>query len=326
MNQSGEQEKGEVTFSQVFIPAWKARKKVFIISVALSLVTLGVNFLLPPYYKATAVVLPETDKTKAGLLSQFSGLASLAGVSIEGGDISRLYPVILNSDAVLTNVINRKYRTERFKDSVDLIHYFDLSEGSREKDLDKALKTIRGLMSVSYDNKTSVVDVSMEMREPQLSADVLNALLSELDLFLREKKTTSATEQRKWIESRLQQVEDELRGAEERLKDFREKNRRVSDSPQLLLVQERLLREVQIKSTIDVELRKQAELAKIEEIKQVTTINVLDEGRAPVRKDRPKRATNAAIALLLGLIGTSSYFAIKELYGERIRGFWQSLK
>jgi uncharacterized protein involved in exopolysaccharide biosynthesis len=99
----------------------------------------------------------------------------------------------------------------------------------------------------------------------------------------------------------------------------------VTDSPQLLLEQERLAREVQVKGTIDLELRKQAEIAKIDEIKQVTTINVLDEGREPVKKDRPKRATNAAIAFLVTLFGSSGFFSARSLYGARIREYMRSI-
>jgi uncharacterized protein involved in exopolysaccharide biosynthesis len=180
-------------------------------------------------------------------------------------------------------------------------------------------------LAVSFDAKTSVVTASVEMREPRLAAEVLNGALTEMDLFLREKKTTSATEQRKWIESRLVQVNDELRAAENALKNFREKNRRVMDSPQLMLEQERLSREVQVKGTIDLELRKQAEIAKIDEIKQITTINVLDEGREPVRKERPKRATNAVIGFLLVFVGTSGFFAVRSIYGEGIRKYLKAL-
>ncbi|MEW6512337.1 MAG: Wzz/FepE/Etk N-terminal domain-containing protein [Bacteroidota bacterium] len=326
MPESPDSQARELTLRDILTPIWKERKRVAIIAVAVGLVTLGVNFLLPLYYKATAVILPETDKTKLGMMSQFAGLASLAGVNVPSGDVARLYPVMLTSESVLTNVIRHRYASERFKDSVDLIQYFKLDEGSPAKDMDEALKTLKGLMSVSFDNKTSVVTVGLEMREPELAAEVLNTILSELDNLLREKKMSSASEQRKWIESRLVQVEQELREAEERLKGFRERNRRVGDSPQLMLQQERLLRDVQIKGTIDVELKKQAELAKIEEIKQVTTINVLDEARAPVRKEHPKRATNAAIAFLLALLGAGGYFAVKDLYGERIGGFVEGMK
>ena len=66
---------------------------------------------------------------------------------------------------------------------------------------------------------------------------------------------TNASEQRKWIEARLTEVKEDLEKSENRLKEFREKNRRIVDSPQfspkrcisgLLLEQERLIRDVQI--------------------------------------------------------------------------------
>jgi uncharacterized protein involved in exopolysaccharide biosynthesis len=298
---------------------------VLIISFVVGFLTLGVNFLLPKYYKADATILPETDKNKLNSMGSLAGLASLAGVNVSGGDISRLYPVILTSESILTAVIERRYASERFKDSVNLIQLMGLDEGSAERDLDAALSRLKSLLVVSFDNKTNVVAASVEMREPRLAADVLNAALAEMDLFLREKKATSATEQRKWIESRLVQVSTELRSAEEGLKNFREKNRRVMDSPQLLLEQDRLAREVQVKGTIDLELRKQAEIAKIDEIKQITTINVLDEGREPVKKERPKRATNALIGFLLAFTGTSGFFAVRSVYGRRIGDYVNSL-
>ena len=218
---------------------------MLIISIVVGLATLGINFLMPKYYKADATILPDTDKNRLGSMTSLAGLASLAGVNVSGSDISRLYPVILTSESVLTAIVERRYASEQFKDSVNLIQYMKLDEGTPEKNLEEAIKELRELLVVSLDNKTSVVNASVEMPEPRLAADVLNAALDELDLFLREKRTTSAMEQRKWIESRLVQVSVELRSAEESLKNFRERNRQVA-SPQLLLEQDRLAREVQV--------------------------------------------------------------------------------
>lgn len=315
----------EITFRSVFIPIWASRKRIALITISVSLLTLGVNFLIPKYYKANAVILPETEKNKLSSLGSLTNLASLAGVSLPSGDISRLYPVILSSETVLTSILERKYLTDRFKDSVDLIQYMKLDEGSPEKNLDKGIRILRDLLVVNYDFKTNVVTASVVMPEPNLAADVMNAALHELDLFLRMQKSTSATEQRKWIESRLVQVNAELRSAEDALKVFREKNRRVSDSPELMLVQERLMREVQVKGAIDVELLKQAEIAKIDEIKQVSTINILDAARPPVRKEGPRKATNAVIAFFLVFVFSSGYFAVRTLYGVKIREYVRSL-
>ena len=315
------------SYQEIFLPIWRNRKRIALISFVVAIVTLASNFfLLPLYYQATATLLPETEKGKLSALGEFAGVAQLAGVSVRGSEVARLYPSIVTSETLLRSVIEKKYQTNRFSDPADLMQYFELDEATLEEKMDKALRRLRGLLSASYDAKTGMVTLTMEMREPQLAADVLNTIVAGLDNFMRLKKATNASEQRKWIDERMQEVEHELHGAEEALKTFREKNRRVSDSPQLLLEQERLAREVQVKSTIYIELKKQFELAKIEEIKNITIVNVLDPARAPIRKSRPKRATNAAIMFLLTLVGTSGFYAIRALYGERIREFFAPFK
>lgn len=65
------------------------------------------------------------------------------------------------------------------------------------------------------------------------------------------------------------EVKADLEKSENTLKEFREKSRRVSDSPQLLLEQGRLTRNVEILQTVFVELNKQLDLAKIDEIQGV---------------------------------------------------------
>jgi uncharacterized protein involved in exopolysaccharide biosynthesis len=62
--------------------------------------------------------------------------------------------------------------------------------------------------------------------------------------------------------------------AKDTLKTIREKSRRVMDSPKLPLQQERLVRDVTVKSTIVAELQKRFELAMIE-IKNMTIASVL---------------------------------------------------
>lgn len=308
----------QIRFEDAVAAIWAERKRIAIISLTAALLALGISFLLPKYFKSTAVLLPETDKSKLGSLSQIAGLASLAGVNVPGNtDISRLYPSILASETVLRGVIEKEYSTERISKSVNLIDYFELSAPTPEENFDEALTNLRDLLTTSLDPKTSIVTVTVEMREPKLAAEVLNTVIAETDKFMRQKKTTNASEQRKWIEERLTQVQTELRSAEEALKNFRERNRRVGDSPQLLLEQERFMRDVTVKSTIFVELKKQAELAKIEEIKNIAIVNVLDEARAPVKKERPKRGIITVSVLLLAFVVTSGYFILRPLYSDR---------
>jgi tyrosine-protein kinase Etk/Wzc len=314
------------TVPEILAPAWAERKKILYWSLGAAVITAILNFFVFNLtYKTTTTLLPETEKGKLGALSQFSGLAQLAGVSVPSADVSRLYPMIITSETVLIPVIERTYQTQRYKDPVNLITVLDIDEGSPAKNMEKAIKEMRGLLTTTYDTKTSTVVVTLEMEEQQLAADVLNGLVAEVDEFMRLKRINTATEQVRWITARLQGVEKELRAAEDDLKTFMERNRRVTDSPQLTLEQQRLLREVTVKSTIVIELKKQYELAKIDEIKNTSIVNVLDPARPPVRKERPKRATNTALAFLVTLAAVSSWYAMKPVWGGRMREFMQQV-
>ena len=309
------------TAQDILVPIWNKRKTILVVSFLAGLITYGVNFLFSDYYKSTASLLPVAQKGKLSALGQLADVASLAGVTIPGSETSRLYPSIIASETVLRSVILNTYKTTKSDTPINLIQLFDIKEGTPTKDMNSALMALRSAMSVSFDPRTGIVTMSVVMPEAQLAADVMNAIISELDKFMREKQTVNASEQVKWLEVRLSQVEDTLRKAEETLKNFREKNRRISDSPDLILKQERLNRDVQVSSTVFIELKKQYELAKLEEIKNMQIVNVLDPGRAPAVKAGPRRKTNAGLAFLACIILFSSYFPLTTLYSRKLQSF-----
>jgi len=158
------------------------------------------------------------------------------------------------------------------------------------------------------------------MEEPQLAADVANQITAELDDYTRTKRRTNATLQREFIEQRMKEVEEQLGRSEIALKEFRERNRRIMDSPQLMLEQERLARDVQINSTVFIELKKQLEIAKIEEIKNIPIINVLDPARPPVTKSYPIRRSAALAALALSLVLGVTYAGFKDHARQALKG------
>jgi uncharacterized protein involved in exopolysaccharide biosynthesis len=310
------------SLQEVIRSVWAARVPIAVITLAVAIITYLVNyFVLTPRFTATATLLPETEKSKLAALGQFADIAQLAGVNIPGSEISRLYPSIILSESILRNIIEKQYKVNKFPDPINLIQYFKLSEAPPADAMEAAFKIMRSTISASFDNRTSIVTLTAEMEDPQLAADVLNTAIDELDQFMRLKRITSASEQRKWIEARLKEVDVQLKASEETLKAFREQNRRVIDSPQLLMEQERLMREVQINSTLFIELKKQYELAKIEEIKNITIVNVLDRARPPAKRSSPKRAVNTMIMFMFAFIGSSGYFVIRSSYSERIRSY-----
>ena len=77
----------------------------------------------------------------------------------------------------------------------------------------------------NVDRLTKILTITVTMPESQLSADVANKIAESLDLYVRTKRKTYASEQSFYLEKRTAQVKDSLSLAEEKLKSFREQNR-----------------------------------------------------------------------------------------------------
>lgn len=323
---STEKEESSINIAEIISTLWSSRKQIaYFVGIA-TVLAIVISLLLPNYYRSAATLLPETEKSKLASLGSMSDLASLAGLSVGEGSLVKLYPKIILSESVLKNVIYAEYYSLKLKDSVNLIQYWEIKEKTPELVYESTLKSLRDQLEVAMDNRTNFVSISIAMEEPQLSADVVNRVTSELDRFIRTKRTTNASEQRNWIQSRLVEVKRDLEKSENTLKEFREKNRRIIDSPQLLLEQERLIREVQINSTLYTELKKQYELVKIEEIKNIPIINIMDAGRAAANKASPKRALIVVITFLLATSAACIYALLSTKYREYIRGFVERVR
>lgn len=309
---------------------WRRRWKVVRTTAIVAVLTVGIVLLLPNKYRSTAVILPDNEGSKLGGLGGLADLASMAGVSVGGGKSwAELYPLIMVSDAVLRPVILSKYYSEELHDSVDLIRYFEYDEPDPQRNYDLAYQSLSQSIDVSADKKTRVVTVSLVTKDSRLGSAIINAMLGELDTFIRTKRLSNASERRKWIEQRLNDVRRDLERSENALKDFRERNRVVSGSPQLLLEQQRLIREVEINSTVFIELKKQMELAKIDEINTMPIVSVLDAARYSTIKESPKRGVIVVTMVLFAFIVSIGNAVVVRSYGgvlEAMRTRWDLLR
>lgn len=311
-----EDKEGSIDWMELISILWVSRKLIGTVTGVVTVGAVVISLFLPEYFRSTATLLPETEKSKLAALGGFSDLAALAGISTGEASLAKLYPDVIRSESVLKNVIFATYKTNTFPNPVNLIQFWGIDETTPERSFEVALRELRGGLDISLDTRTSIVSLSIDTREAQLSADILNNVTAELDEFIRTKRTSNASDQRKWIEERLVRVKQDLGQSEDSLKKFREGNRRVGDSPQLLLEQERLIREVQINAMLYTELKKQYELARIEEIKNVPIVSVMDPARPATRKDRPKRVVLVLYGFFLGFSGGILYKILEARYAS----------
>lgn len=304
---------------------WEEKTRIILLnSVVFVLTILYLLFLVSPSYKVAVTILPEYG-SKASILTGLSQLATLSGVKVGEGAPTEIYQNLITSESVLEPVMHVKYKTKKFNHTVNLFEYcgFEKTGDRYSRDDFLALfKALRGSVKTKIDRFTRILDITVTMPESQLAADVANTLVESLDMYIRTKRKSYALEQIFYLEKRTAQVKDSLINAEERLKVFREQNRIVTHSPQLMLEQGRLMREVEILQTVYIELNKQLEIAKIDDIRETPVVNLKEPAKDPVMKAGPSRLNTLLTIIIFSFLISVAYFILKP----RIKKYYSILK
>ena len=281
-----------------------------LIGVTLSTTTLAaiyVFLLAQPIYVTTAKLVPTGDDNSIsniqGLASQFGfALPLQSGSSIAFADI---YPEIVKSRKLTGILLDRKFNTRKYGQNQTLLTILArqnrLEKYGADERFKRAGKILQEDINISKARLTSIITLEVGAFEPDLSAALANAIISESDKLQRQFKTHQVAEKRSFIEGRIKDGKVELEKAQEALKKFRERNRQVQYSPALMLEEERLTTETEVQKGIFITLKQQYELAKIEEVEEGTTVQVLDEPVAPYEKSSPKVFLTLFLAMFIGL-------------------------
>jgi uncharacterized protein involved in exopolysaccharide biosynthesis len=285
---------------------WGSKWMIAKVTGGISLLFAVYLYFSPSSYVSTSTLLPDIqglqNLQKRGAIGE---LAAAAGLTM-GLTPSQLFPEIIRSERILSQIMKQKFGLESGKEAMTVAEIWGLTENDTSAQYENTLKRLRRVIDISLDRRTMIVTLQVTTENPQLSSQLANSIVSVLDTFSLEFRKKLAGEQRTWIENRLIEIQRDLAQSEEALKQFRERNRSVLNSPQLLLEQARFTREVEINSTVFIELKKQLEIATIEEAKNTSIVLVLDPARPPYLKSGPARrwvfATFFGIILVLNIV------------------------
>ena len=131
--------------------------------------------------------------------------------------------------------------------------------------------------SATQDKKTELITVNWESTDPTFCEKMVVNIISELTFFLENEYESNAKHEREFIEKQLNKVTLEL--------DFWE--RQVPDDK---LTLSKITRERLTAQTVYTELRKQLELAKITEAKELESFKVLDAPFIPENHFKPNKS------------------------------------
>jgi uncharacterized protein involved in exopolysaccharide biosynthesis len=198
-----------------------------------------ISLVLPKTYTATTTLLPPEEGEQSPLKSLLGNPAisflDLAGVS---GTTSEIFVEILKSRSVVEGVLKKNYKHNDKEQN--LYEIWD------EQSTEAAIRKLREKTRVTA-NEQGIIEVAVELRHPELAAQVANAYTAELDRINQEKSFSKAKNSRMYIETQLKNTEQNLKTASQALAEFQSQYKAVDLEEQTKIAIEKA---GQIKGTI----------------------------------------------------------------------------
>jgi len=278
---------------------YRALFKIFFIIFFFAIAT---SFLLEKRYTSIISIIPNTaenNTSSLGLLVQDFG--------ISGGGVAN-FPIaeIASSNSILDIIYQKSFD---LSEDIGTKNLADLLGTNRVNFLNRALLSITNKDSnnpnllkyntikkfkeerlvINYDRKTNITSISVTIEDPLAAKQITRAFYDELTIFINKTINDAGKIKQNFLNQRIDSVESELLINEKNLQDFLNENKSIKESPKLSQELNRLEREVSIKETSYLLLKKELEVAKIDEVKHTLKLIIIEKPDIPSVKSYPSR-------------------------------------
>ena len=284
--------------------ALRQRRIVFGMAFGLALAVALATLLAPRQYTSSASFATQGSKQPDG------GLGSLAaqfGVAVPGSDPTQspsFYAFFIRSRPILLQAANAEYvLRESGKDRrTTLADLYGIKRDTPRERVEATLRKLSDNSTATFSHETGLVRFSVHTPWPQISAQIAERVIEAVNQFNLQSRQTSARAERHFVEQRLNEVETELRAAENRLQDFKQTNRTFGLSSELSLERDRLTQQVTMRQQVYASLAQAYEQAKIDEVRDTPVITVLERPEVPIFADSRQVVQKVILAGLLGFL------------------------
>ena len=280
----------EIDLKELFMVLWLGKWLISAITGLAAATSVAIALILPNIYTANALLAPaeQSGGGMSALMQQYGGLASLAGVSLPGGEDgsrAQLGMQLMKSRAFIGDFVERRailpelMAVESWDLRADQVSYdpelYDQTSGewvrevvapfAPEPSLLEAYEAFKEILSVSQDKQTGYVTVSIDHKSPTLAAQWVNWLIEDVNSAV---KTQDVSEAQKSIEYLREQVT----------------NTSLAD----------------LQAVFFDLIQSQTETVMLAEVRQEYVFKTIDPAVAPEEKSKPSRALICVSGTLLG--------------------------
>ena len=280
----------EIDLKELFMVLWGGKWLISAVTGLAAAISVAVALSLPNIYTASALLAPAESGGGglSGLMKQYGGLASLAGVSLPGGEEgsrAQLGMQLMKSRAFIGDFVERRdilpelMAVEAWDaGSGDIIfdgEAYDSASETWVRDVDLPKKPMPSLLEaheefmdilgVSEDKQTGYVTVSIDHQSPVVAAHWVNWLVEDVNAAV---KAQDVSEAEKSIEYLKQQVA----------------NTSLADLQAMFFEL----------------IQSQTETVMLAEVRPEYVFNTIDPAVVPEQKSKPSRALICVLGTLLG--------------------------
>lgn len=279
---------------------------------------LGVFIALttPVHYLSSASFIAESQGTPS---LGSSGLGALAGqfgisTSLGGAQAPVYFADLLETRSILLPILDLPMTTRDDTVPRPLIDRLRVSAPEPLLRRERALMKLRRSLRISPDAKTNVVSLAVDARDPLLALQICQALLAGLDRFNVNVRRSRARNERDFLEGRVAAVQEDLRAAESNLEQFLATNRGdTRSSPSLAFRETGLRRKLDMAQTRFVDLQRQLDQARVQEVRDTPAITIIDRPDMPAQRYKPRRRQVAMVVTVIGVIAAYALSRVASL-------------
>jgi uncharacterized protein involved in exopolysaccharide biosynthesis len=248
-----------------------------------------------------------TFTVRGSRTTQPTGMAARLGLTPPStGEIQtpQFYGELVTSRAILGPVARKTYTLSTPTGQVQrpLAYFLGIDEKNPNVAATRALDMLTSRVAILEIGRTGVITAIARAEQPQIAQQILQNVLTEVDSYNLAQRRKRAAAERDFIERRLAEAGAALASAERQLSNFLQTNRQYTSSPVLQMENDRLQRVVRMRQQIYTGMAQSLEQAKIEEVRDLPTISVIDPPEAALSPERPLAIRRTFLGLIAGLL------------------------
>jgi len=214
----------EMRFVDILLIINTFRRRIVVNILFVSIITVIISLIMPKTFTARSVLMPPSSSSETSISNMFSDSdLPFGGLVSKSEEESMRLIAILKSRTALESII----------DKFNLIEYY------KSRNIEEALEDLQIYTSIEItDEGTIAIDVNTEtgwfhleddeIYARNLSADIVNQYVIELDSINKILKMEQATHQRKFLGERFSKNLNDLMAAEDKLKTYKKNHGIIS--------------------------------------------------------------------------------------------------